>query len=406
MTLSNFFLQLPPPSQLPPTQFAPNPIGVLPQINIQDLGSYGFFGLLNSAIIPILAILFIMIIGIIFIRYHQNLTSYYSTENRLANRYRIVIGNAHFDCRLNQVDPIMLEESLEIIKRIPEIARNTENVKAIETIKQRIIDKQLFLYHAKVIDKKYIRLRGNVGYGMVLSSENLNDPAFYNELSRGIASAASPTFREYPRMVTCLKSGSRQYNLQTETRRIAPVFVIAPTKDPEYKPEMELSKGLEAFDIPPVLLKINLIIQPKELAQIMLILQTTADLYEKIEAKTIQNDSLIKMYRDQQDKTIAKQGEADYFRGELIQQELEKIGADEIRKEEKTGLMWMLGAIIVAFISTIIPPEVPQLATMPNGLALGISELILLVFYFILESNKKKPEERMKDRSRGVHRNE
>jgi hypothetical protein len=339
-----------------------------------------------------------MIVGITLIRLRQNEQAYYGVGERLPARYMINMrGKGNFHCRLTEVDPMLIEEWLEIIKKIPEIVQMENGQQAIDKLKELIIKKQLFAYFAKIIDKKYFRFTGNVGYGMVLSTGNLNDPKYYYTLKKGITSLTSP-IPEIPRVVECLKQ-SKHYDLPTETRRIAPVFVIAPMFDPENNREVKISDGLEMFEIPPVYLTINLLMQAKEIAQIMLILQTTADLYQKYSQKTMQMDNLHKMYADLQDEAIAKQLEGDVLRGLNIQQELEKLGESEIKREGKEGWVWLMVAITVGIFSIILPNQIPELSTMPPVVSFMIAEVIVIILKYVTDKKKESPEERMKNRS-------
>lgn len=327
-----------------------SPVSLIPQ-NIMETD---WVTITDTIVLPLVVFILLILGAIWVLRYWQLENTYVGTGKPIPNRHRIAIWNqGQFDCMVTKTDDKVVMQEIEIVKDIPQIAEKTNLTTALEEIKKKIRERKLHIYEIKIINRRYIRFRGNKGYGMLISSAPIENSKYHWEYTNGVKTVFG--MKQTLRVVDCLGI-SRQYEAETVNRNIVPVWVIAPRSDPEPREESAFGEQVVSLNLGYGTLKVEGIEVPtKDLAEVVLIMHTVADIYRSIKTKNMAINKLTKMYEETQEDAIGKQYEVNFLKDELGQQPLVVIGEKEYQKQVNASWGWCLLFVVGTICGMYMP---------------------------------------------------
>lgn len=382
---------------------ANNPYQFVNQLGPQNFPEFStginFYQIIGIAI-GIFGVIFCLIL---ISRYRQMQMAYVGSGHRISGRYRIFITRVGWiDCRLTEVPREDIEECLEIIKQIDEINRKPNFVVAIDKIIKKVKEGKLFLYETKVISRRNMKIRGNLGYSMILSSNPLDDKKYYFESRTAIINPFSPNFREHPRIVNCISKSKIYPRLETAERQRTTFYVVAPIPDPFDKTVETFAQNLEEWSLgqEKVEMKVEVYDLPKDLAEVLLIMRGVADTYKTTRSQFVKADIMKKTVEKLSDQRVVDNMRTQYYKSGVGEAELVKLGETIIKKMTEETWIWFAMAMMGGVVGAELPSWIPALSQYSPAMFVIIIDAFLAIIKLATQQQKKSPYDYMEKEMR------
>lgn len=378
------------------SQVPPSPFSFTQHVTEQGVQAITTNSWVYTVIAVVVALIIIVVCLVLIIRANQLENAYVGDPNnrRIDGRYRIFVWSKGWvDCRITEVAQDEIEEKLQILKEIDEI-RNAPNMEmAMNNVITKVVDGVLHLYEIKVISRRNFRIRGNIGYSMMLSSEAIDDRRFYYTARNSVFAPFSGRGKEYPRIVDCLAQSKIYTNVEMADRGETTTFyVIAPLSGDFVKESRQtFGQNLEEFRINPVNINVNLIKvaegKERELSEILAILRTTADTYQTSSSFKKQSKIMTDANSRLADELVVSNAEKMFLKAKVGERALVIIGEKVLQRMTQESWMWMVGAIIMGLIGIELPQWIPSLSTTNPAVTFVACEGFILMLKMVTQKS-------------------
>lgn len=387
---------LPPPS---------SPYGYANQVTGQGIPQFAT-GNIAYTVIAVLVALFIIIFSLIMlVRYHQMQTAHVGDGRRIDGRYRCFIwGKGWFDFRATEVAPDEIEETLEIVKEIDEIKTKKNLTTIMNSIIEKVHEGKLHLYEIKVISRRNMRLRGNLGYSLLISSEPIDDRKFFYQSRNAVLSPFSGTWKEHPKIIDCIAQSRIYLDVEMADRdQTTTVYVIGPVSgDFATNKKQIFGQNLEEFQINPVSINVNNILMQSDIGEILTIMRTVADTYKTGASKKKEARIMMEINEKLADELVEKNTENTLMKSKVGERALVVLGEKVIQRMTNESWLWIMAVIVMGFVGLELPQWIPQLNTTNPAITMLACEAFVLLLKVMTDSQKKDPYEKYRDKSQSI----
>lgn len=382
-----------------------NPYGYANQVTIQGMPQFQT-GNIVYTVIAVLVTLFVIIFSLILlVRYHQMQTAYVGDGRRIDGRIRCFIwGIGWFDFRATEVSQDEIEETLKIISEIDEIKEKKNLTAIMNSIVEKVHEGKLHLYEIKVISRRNMRIRGNFGYSILISSEAIDDRKFFYQSRNAVLSPFSGTWKEHPKIIDCIAQSRIYPEVEMADRdQTTTVYVIGPVSgDFATNKKQIFGQNLEEFQINPVSINVNLIEMKSEIGEVLTIMRTVADTYKTSSSLKKGSKIMQEINEKLSDELVEKNAENTLMKSKVGERALVILGEKVLQKLEKDTWMWLLAAIIMGFVGIELPQGIQQLSTTNPSITFGVCEAFVLILKVLSDSQKKDPYEKYRDKNQSI----
>lgn len=382
-----------------------SPYGYANQVTVQGIPQFTS-GNIAYTILGIFIGLFIIFFSlIILVRYHQMQTAHVGDGRRIDGRYRCFIwGKGWFDFRATEVAPDEIAETLEIVKNVDEIKEKKNLSAVLDKLVNYVKNGNLHLYEIKVISRRNMRIRGNLGYSLLLSSEPIDDRRFFYQSRNAVLAPFSGNWKEHPKIIDCIAQSKIYTDIEMADReQTTTVYVIGPVSGDFVKDKQQVfGENLEEFKINPVSINVNLMQMNHEITEVLTIMRTVADTYETGAAKKRENKILMEINEKLVDTIVDKNAENTLAKSKIGERALVVLGEKIIQDMYKETWTWIMAAIIMGFIGLELPKWIPQLATTDQAVTFFICEGFVLLLKVLSDKQKEDPYKKYKSKEQQI----
>ena len=377
-------------------QVQQSPFGFTQQVTTQGIQQLTTNSWVYTVIAVVVSIFIIVLSLILLARASQLQNAYVGDPNnrRLDGRQRLFIwGKGWVDFRATEVPIDEIEEKLQILKEIDEI-RNAPNVEAaMNNVIDKVRDGRLRLYEIKVISRKNLRIRGNLGYSLLLSSEPIDDRKFFYTARNSVFAPFSGSWKEYPRIIDCIAQSKIYTNVEMADRgETTTVYVVGPISGDFVKEKQQtFGNDLEEFHISPVSINVSMIQvaggKERELSEILAICRTTADTYQTAASFKRQSKIMTEANSKLADDLVISNAEKMFLKAKVGERALVIIGEKVLQRMTQESWMWMFGAIMMGLIGLELPHWIPSLATTDPAVTFFACEAFLVMMKAVTQKS-------------------
>lgn len=386
-----------------------NPYGFTNQVTTAGIEQLTTNSWIYTAVGAIVALVVIIFSIIILARFNQLQNAYVGDGRRIDGRIRLFVwGKGWVDFRATEIQADEIEEKLQLLREIDEI----KNARNLDQVMQNIIDKiqngLLHVYEIKVINRRNFRIRGNLGYSMLISSEAIDDRKFYYQSRNAVFAPFSGTWKEHPRIVDCIAQSKIYTDVEMAERgETTTVYVVGPWSGDFMKEKTKtFGENLEEFHIHPVAINVNMLSvtngHEKDLAEILAILRTTSDTYQTSASFKKQAKIMLDANSKLTDELVIKNSDNMFLKAKVGERALVILGEKVIQKMTQESWMWVFAAIMMGLVGLELPHWIQSLSTTDPAVTFMACEAFVIMLKMITQKSENDVYGRYKNQSKSI----